>query len=255
MSGRGAGLGRALVFGGSGGIGRVVARELLAQGWHVAITSREISRARAASADAAGADRGAGLRALPLACDVTCPPQPLQAVEAVCRRWDGIEAMVYAVGWTSSHPFADDDEDYWRRVLDVNLLGALRACQAALPELERTRGAAVLVSSDAGRVGTSRLAAYAAAKAGMLGLVRSLALEYAARGVRVNAICPGVTDTGLAAALATDDDTTGRVARRIPMKRLGRAEEVARVAAFLCGPGAAYVTGQAWSVDGGLVTG
>ena len=141
--------------------------------------------------------------------------------------------------------------------MDVNLRGPLHLCHAALPLLAQRRGARlILVSSDAARVGSSGEAVYAACKAGLIALAKTLAREHARDGITVNAICPGPTDTELFHGLVSSSEEGKRfldaVVRQIPLRRLARPEEIANAVAFLAGDESSYITGQTLSVSGGL---
>jgi 2-hydroxycyclohexanecarboxyl-CoA dehydrogenase len=154
-------------------------------------------------------------------------------------------------------PFVETDEPFQARVLEINLAGPIRVTRAVLPGMaEAGYGRIVLVSSDAGRVGSSGETIYAAAKGGLIAFAKSVAREAVRDGVTANCVCPGPTDTPLFRGLAREgpegDRITQALERAIPMRRLGRPEDVAPAVAYLCSDGAAYVTGQTLSVSGGL---
>ena len=156
-------------------------------------------------------------------------------------------------GWDRAAPFVETDAALWRRVIDVNLYGPLHVTHAVLPRLlARGSGRIVSIASDAGRVGSSGEAVYAACKAGIVAFTKSVAREVARSGVTLNCVSPGPTET----ALLADLDATGKLqqalARAIPLGRVGTPEDMAGAVAFLLSDDAAYVTGQVLSVSGGL---
>jgi 2-hydroxycyclohexanecarboxyl-CoA dehydrogenase len=159
--------------------------------------------------------------------------------------------LVNCAGWDRAMPFADTDDDFWVRVIDINLLGPIALTHAVLPHLEE--GAAIVnVASDAGRVGSSGEVVYSAAKGGVIAFTKALAREVAKRGIRVNAVAPGPTDT----PFLTNFDESGRLAeamiRQTPLRKLATPEDVAEAISFLASPAASHITGQVLSVSGGL---
>jgi 3-hydroxybutyrate dehydrogenase len=247
----------ALVTGGGRGIGRAIAVALSRSG------ARLVVAGRTAPEQAAGDLRAAGAEALAVACDVTSARSVAGAFAAARDRFGAVDILVNNAGIASSAPVLKIDDDQWSHMLDVNLTGTFRCTQAALPDmLARGFGRIINIASVAGRVGFAYTAAYCAAKHGVLGLTRAVALEVARKGITVNAICPGWVDTEMtAASVARIVQTTGRTpedARRTleamnPQRRLIQPEEVAAVAVFLAGEEAHGITGQAIDVDGGEV--
>ena len=238
----------ALVTGGAGAIGAAVCRALAAQGRTVAVADLDGEGAAVLAAEIGG---------LGVALDVTNPDSVDLALATVRDRLGPVTVLVSCAGWDLMRPFVATDEPFQARVLEINLGGPIRVARAVLPDMiEAGFGRIVLVSSDAGRVGSSGEAIYAAAKGGLLALAKSIAREVVRHGITANCVCPGPTDTplfrGLAEATDDGDRITEALTRAIPMRRLGRPDDVAPAVAFLASDAAAYITGQTLSVSGGL---
>ena len=242
----------AVVTGASRGIGLAIARSLLAQGARVTLMARD-----AAGLDAAARELGAGVAWQTV--DVTDPASVAQAFALAGT----VDILVNNAGQAASSPFMRTDAATWQRMLDANLSGAYHCIQAALPPmLEAGWGRIVNVASTAGLTGYRYVAAYCAAKHGLVGLTRALALELARKGVTVNAVCPGYTETDIVQeAVANIVRKTGRseeqaraeLASNNPQGRLVQPDEVAHAVAWLCMPAAAAMNGQAIAVAGGEV--
>jgi len=241
----------ALVTGAGSGIGRAIALRLVRDGAAVAFTDIDAGTA-AKAADAAGS-AGTG-RAAAFQLDVTRGDSVSEAVAAIEQQLGAIDVLVNNAGWDKAEPFLQSTEETWDRVIAINLKGALHCSKAVLPGMvERGRGAVITIASDAGRVGSSGEAVYSAAKGGLIAFTKTLAREMARQHINVNCVCPGPTDTPFLAAVAGSNARLADALKRaIPWGRLGEPEDIAGVVAFLAGPDAAFMTGQAISVSGGL---
>jgi NAD(P)-dependent dehydrogenase (short-subunit alcohol dehydrogenase family) len=233
---------KALVTGGASGIGRAVAELLQARGASVAVLDR-----------AGDAPDGA----LFLAADVTDDAAVRAAVDEAAARLGGLDIVVNNAGIGAQGTVADNDDDEWRRVLDVNVLGMVRVARAALPHLRRSAHAAIVnTSSVAATAGLPNRALYSATKGAVYSLTLAMAADHVADGIRVNCVCPGTADTPWVQRLldAAEDPEAERAAlnARQPMGRLVSAAEVAEAIAYLASPAAASTTGTALGVDGGM---
>lgn len=249
----------AWVTGGGRGIGRACAIALAGAGCDVAVTARTAEELGAA----AEACRQLGARAHPAPCDVTDPARVEAAHRDVAGSLGPVDVLVNAAGIARSAPFlktsADLMEMHWR----LNVLGTFHCVQMVLPGMvERRWGRIVNVASIAGKVGAPYIAAYAASKHAVLGLTRSLAAEFAARGITVNAVCPGYVDTKMThdnldviaqATKLSRDEALARLRAASPQNRLIAPEEVASVVAHLALPESQGINGQAITIDGGAV--
>lgn len=241
---------RAIVTGAARGIGLAIAERLAAEGALVALVDADADALREAAA-------ALGEGALALHADVSDEEALRAAVEQAVARWSRLDVVVAnaAVQLVGSDDRVDRlSRAAWQQTLDVNLTGAfLTAKHGARALLAAGGGAIVFVGSPAGTYGIAPgLQAYAASKAGMVGLVRTMAVDYAGDAIRVNAVLPGITETPMNRWWTGDPALREQILAPVPLGRPARAEEIAAVAAFLAGDDASYVTGALWSVDGGL---
>ena len=246
----------ALVTGGGQGIGAAVARALVARGMRVTVLGRRLSVVQAL------ADTDPDhLHAV--AADVSNAAQVAAALASAKARFGRVDVLVNNAGQAVSAPFHKMDLQLWQQMLDVNLTGTMLCTQAVLPDmLAAGWGRIVNVASTAGQVGYAYVSAYCAAKHGVIGLTKSLALELARKNITVNAVCPGYTETDIVReSIANVVAKTGRSAEEAraefvksnPQGQLVQPEQVADAVGWLCGNGASAVTGQSISVAGGEV--
>jgi 2-hydroxycyclohexanecarboxyl-CoA dehydrogenase len=246
-----------LVTGGARGIGREVVFALARQGHAVAVADlREVE-----AKETATAAQAAGGRALAVSVDVTSTASVREAVAATTAEFGSVDILVNVAGWDDLKAFVETDEAFWDRVIEINYKGVLRTTREVLPGmLECGWGRVINVGSDAARVGSSLEAVYSGTKGAVISFTKTIAREAARKGVTANTVCPGPTDTPLLREIvqAQGSDPTrsagviDAMTRAVPMKRLGRPEEIAAAIAFLASEEASYITGQTLSVSGGL---
>jgi NAD(P)-dependent dehydrogenase (short-subunit alcohol dehydrogenase family) len=250
----------AVVTGGGRGIGAAIADELARLGAAVTLMGRNAARL-----DAHAAELGARheVHARAVSCDVADEASVREAFAQARGGWSDPEILVNNAGQAAAAAFAEMPREVWDRMLAVNLTGTYLCTREVLPAMLEARwGRIVNIASTAGLRGYPMTVAYTAAKHGVVGMTRALALETAKLGVTVNAVCPGYTDTDMAAAAAdnlvrdlgkTPDEARRMIARVNPMGRLIAPAEVAAAVGWLCSPAASGVTGQALAVAGGEV--
>jgi 2-hydroxycyclohexanecarboxyl-CoA dehydrogenase len=242
-----------LVTGGANGIGAAIARRLAEEGCAVGILDLDA----ATGETLVGEIKAAGGRASLHTLDIT-------DYDAVARAVEGFEASVGPVaflvnnaGWDRAQSFLDTTPEFWRKVVAINLFGPLNVNHVVLRGMAaRGFGRVVNIASDAGRVGSSGEAVYSACKGGIIAFTKTVAREVARKGITLNAVCPGPTDTPLLAAVAGNDERGQKVRAAlvgaIPMKRVGQPEDIPGAVCFLASDDAAFITGQTISVSGGL---
>ncbi len=239
----------AVITGGASeaGIGRATAGLFAAEGARVAILDLAAEDPEAAADELGDGHFGA-------VCDVRDRQACLDAVAAIAERLGGIDILIGNAGVVFGTPLAEIAPEEYDLVMDVNLRGNFQMAQAAVPHLEaRGGGSLVFISSIAGQVGGGLFGRshYAAAKSGIFGLAKALARELAPKGIRSNAVAPGVIDNDFTRGRMTAEDKA-RIAKTVPLGRLGRSEDIAEACLYLASDRAAYVTGQVLSVNGGL---
>ena len=250
----------AAVTGGAKGIGKACCLRFAAEGAQVAVLDVAMDEAKAVAAEC---EELSGCPALALYCNVADAASAQAAVDAIVGAWGALHVLVASAGIYSGQPLLEVPLKDWQRTIDIDLTGVFLTNQAAAPILMKQRSGSIInISSMAGKTSWAGSAQYSAAKSGVIGLTRSVAMELASYGVNVNAVCPGNTMTdmvvGVGAVVGGRDGLSveewlAARAKDCPMGRFATPDEIAGVVAFLASADAAYITGQAIEVDGGMV--
>jgi NAD(P)-dependent dehydrogenase (short-subunit alcohol dehydrogenase family) len=240
----------AVVIGGTSGIGLALARGLAQAGANVIPTGRRKELVQAASAEVAALGR----RSLAQTCDVTDVASVERLLQSVCTEFNSVQILVNCAGRIMRMPTLEVPEAEWNAIMETNLSGTLRACRVfGRHMIEERYGRIINIGSLSSLVGLYEVAAYAASKAAVASLTKSLAIEWATSGVCVNALIPGVLRTDLNAALLDGTERGREFLTRTPMHRFGKPEELVGAAVFLASDSASFVTGHLLVVDGGIM--
>lgn len=238
----------ALVTGASRGLGKAIALALAKEGASIVA----VARSEEALKETLEAIRASGGTAEPFALDVADGEAVEATVEKITARFSHIDILVNNAGVTRDGLLMRMKSEDWDTVLDTNLKGAFNLTKPVGRLMVKQRAGRIInISSVIGLMGNAGQANYAASKAGLIGFTKSVAREFASRGITCNVVCPGFIETDMTKDLG--DDLRKKLLDRIPLQRLGQPEDVAGVVAFLCSPSASYITGQILTVDGGMV--
>ena len=242
----------AVVTGASRGIGRAIASRLASEGADLVLGARGVDGVEAASA--ALAEEYPDGRFLPVGCDVASWDSVSELMDRTVEKFEKIDFLINNAGITRDNLVMRMKKEEWDDVLAANLTGVFNTCRLAARQMLRQRaGRIVNITSVVGLLGNAGQVNYAASKGGIISLTYSLAREMASRGVLVNAVAPGFIETDMTAAMP--EAAREAVSEGIPLARIGKPEEISALVAFLCGPGASYITGEVIRVDGGLAIG
>lgn len=238
----------AIITGGGTGIGRGIALQFAKEGAYVAICGRR-EEPLSETVRMIQESGGEGIYAL---CDVSSSEQVKDFVQTVLTKWGQIDILVNNAGVYIAHDVASVQEEEWDKVQNVDAKGVFLMCREVLPHmLRKESGKIVNIASIAGLFGFEQSAAYCAAKGAVVNLTREMALDYSSKGIRVNAIAPGVIESDMTGPMLSDEQTKKAFLEKTPVGRIGKPEDIAFAAIYLASPEADFVTGQTIVVDGG----
>lgn len=238
----------ALITGGGRGLGRAIALAYAHAGADVAVASRT----RQQLEEVAAAVRSLGRRALAVAVDVRDPQSVAEMVQTAQQKFRHIDVLVNSAGVGRTGRLAEMDDRTWDEVIKINLYGTFHSCREVVRVMIRQQAGSIInIASVAGLKSAPGMSAYAASKSAVIALTKVLALEVARHGVRVNAIAPGYFRTDMNAAALDDPEIGPKLVQRIPLRRVGRPEEIGPLAVLLASDGASFITGEVYSISGG----